>query len=83
MRLFRLTVLSSLLVLTSSAFAGDGGEPPPPPDGRKGPPPVFDASLCKGKAAGATVETTELDGRTIHGTCQLMFVPERPGCEEK
>ena len=77
MRLFHLTVLSSLLVLTSSTVAGEGGEPPPPHDGRKGPPPMFDASLCKGKTAGATVETTAPDGKTIRGTCQLMFVPER------
>lgn len=84
MSAFRCTVLS-LVLLTSAAFAAEGGEPPPPPhgDSRKGPPPMFDASLCKGKAAGDTVETTAPDGKTIRGTCQLMFVPERPGCEEK
>ena len=85
MNVFRRTVLCCLLLLASTSFAGDGGEPPPPPhgEGRRGPPPVFDASACKGKEAGDAVETTMPDGKTIRGTCQLVFLPERPVCDEK
>ena len=76
-------ILLLALLLASSPFiqAAEGGDnPPPPPHGdRKGPPPPhFDPSLCKDKAPGATVEVKSPDGKTIKGTCQLVFLPERP-----
>lgn len=85
MKALRCTALGCLLLLTSSVFAADPGDPPPPPhgEGRRGPPRMFDASACKGIAAGATVESTMPDGSTVRGTSQLMFVPERPACEGK
>ena len=59
-----------------------GHPPPPPPRGEmKGPPP-FDPALCKDKAAGTAVEATAPDGRTVRGTCQLFFLPERPTGQE-
>ena len=47
----------------------------------KGPPP-FDPALCKDKAVGTAVEATTPDGRTVRGTCQLVFLPERPAGQE-
>jgi hypothetical protein len=81
------TVGPALLILSlataPAAFAAEYGNPPPPPRGEmKGPPP-FDPSLCKDKAAGTTVEATTPDGHTIRGTCQLVFLPDRPGGEGK
>jgi hypothetical protein len=47
------------------------------------PPPPIDPELCKGKTAGAVVETKTPDGRSITGTCQLVFLPNRPASDEK
>lgn len=67
--------ISRLLLLLSAVslplWAADG-----PPQGRR--PPPFDTSTCSGKAAGETVQTTGRDGRSVSGTCQLVFVPDRP-----
>ena len=56
--------------------------PPPPPHHQhgdmKGPPP-FDLSLCQGKAPGSAIEVRMPDGRTVRGSCQLVFLPEMPG----
>lgn len=76
-------LLTLTLATTTAAFAADCGNPPPPPRGdMKGPPP-FDPALCKDKAAGTMVETTAPDGRAIKGTCQLVFVPDRPAGESR
>lgn len=77
----------ALLILTlatmTAVFAADYGNPPPPPRGEmKGPPP-FDPALCKDKVAGTVVEATAPDGRAIKGTCQLVFLPDRPGGESR
>ena len=73
----------SLLILASTlAFSACAHEGPPPRD-HKGPPPHFDASLCTDKAPGTVVETTTPDGRTIKGSCQLVFLPERPPRDER
>ncbi|MFT3963565.1 hypothetical protein [Propionivibrio sp.] len=70
------------LAASSPASAGDCGPPPPPPRGEmKGPPP-FDPALCNDKAAGTAVEITAPDGRTVRGTCQLVFLPDRPPGQE-
>lgn len=85
MKHLRPAVLVLTLAAASAAFAGDCGNPPPPPPRggeMKGPPP-FDPALCKDKAAGATVEATTPDGRAIKGTCQLVFLPDRPAGEGK
>ncbi len=79
MRVLRPSLLILTAVITSAACAHDG----PPPREMKGPPPHFDASLCKDKAPGTAVETTTPDGRTIKGTCQLVFLPERPPRDER
>jgi len=76
----------ALLILTSTlAFTACAHEGMPPRDQRDHmvPPPHFDASLCKDKAPGTAVETTTPDGRTIKGTCQLVFLPERPPRDER
>ena len=61
--------------------------PPPPPRGEMRapppPPPPIDTSICKDKAAGTAIETTTLDGKTIKGICQLVFLPDRPPVEGK
>lgn len=71
------------LATTPAVFAAECGNPPPPPRTEmKGPPP-FDSALCKDKAAGTAVETTAPDGRAIKGSCQLVFLPDRPGGESR
>lgn len=42
-----------------------------------GPPPEA-LEACKGKTAGATTTLKTPDGRTVSGTCQLVFRPDRP-----
>lgn len=42
-----------------------------------GPPPEA-LEACKGKTAGATTTLKTPDGRTISGSCQLVFRPDRP-----
>ena len=74
-----LLILTSTIAFTACAHEGL----PPPPREHKGPPPHFDASLCKDKAPGTVIETTTPDGRTIKGTCQLVFLPERPPRDER
>lgn len=87
MKALHATLLAAAIALTTSTWAFDGGNPPPPRDEMRAPPPppppMFDANLCKGKAAGTVVETTAPDGRTIKGTCQVVFLPERPPCDCK
>lgn len=70
------------LATTTAVFAADYGNPPPPRGEMKGPPP-FDPARCKDKAAGTVVENTAPDGRTIKGTCQLVFLPDRPAGESR
>jgi len=78
----RPALLILALVAASATYAAECGNPPPPPCcERKGPPPQMDPALCKDKAAGAVVEMKTPDGKTIKGTCQLVFLPERPAGE--
>lgn len=78
-------LLLTLPFATIPAFAiAECGNLPPPPRGEmKAPPPPFDTRLCKDKAAGTVIETTDHDGRTLKGTCQVVFLPERPPAEGK
>ena len=83
-RILTPAVLIFFLTAAPLASAADCGPPPPPPPPRgemKGPPP-FDPALCKDKAVGTAVEATTPDGRTVRGTCQLVFLPERPAGQE-
>lgn len=71
-------ILASMLAATAAvACATDPANPPVPRHERRPPPPP-DPALCKDKAAGASIEATTQDGRTIKGTCQLVFLPDRP-----
>lgn len=42
------------------------------------PPPPLDTAACTAKAAGATVQITSPDGRSIKATCVLVALPDRP-----
>lgn len=66
-------------VAASLAIADDCTRPPPPP--RHGGPGEMSQEMlnqCKGKEAGSVIEVKMPDGRSMKGTCQMMFVPERP-----
>jgi len=67
------SVLLVLLLAASPLIqAAEGnGKPPPPPN-------HFDPALCKGVAPGAVLELKSPEGRIIKGTCQLVFLPDRP-----
>ena len=83
-KLHHLLLTLAFTAIPALAVAECGNPPPPPPRGGfKAPPPPMDTSLCKDKAAGTVVETTTPEGRTIKGTCQLVFLPDRPNAEEK
>lgn len=75
-------ILLSLLALSASTltYAGCGGDGPPlpPRHGQRNGPPPIDTAACKGKSSGETVEITLPDGKTLKGSCQLAFIPERP-----
>ncbi|MFB0934499.1 MAG: hypothetical protein QMB52_01900 [Propionivibrio sp.] len=82
MKTLQPTILILAMAMASAPYAAEcGNPPPPPPRGEMKGPPQFDASLCKDKAAGTAVETTTSDGRTIKGTCQVVFLPDRPSGE--
>lgn len=80
-------LLLILPIAAIPAIADAECAPPPPPRGEMRapppPPPPIDISVCKDKTAGTVIETTTLDGRTIKGICQLVFLPGRPPVEDK
>jgi hypothetical protein len=81
MKAARLLLATMLAIPAAAACAAEPCPPPPPRGEMKGPPP-FDPALCKDKAAGTAVEITAPDGRTVRGTCQLVFLPDRPPGQE-
>lgn len=78
-----LLITLSALALPVHAFASDtvdgerrGGPAHQPP----GPPPeAFE--LCKGKTAGASATLKTPDGKSVSGSCQLVFRPDRAAGE--
>lgn len=66
-------ILLCACLLLSPLWAADtrpgAGMPPPPP---------LDSAACAAKAAGATVQITSPDGRSIKATCVLVALPDRP-----
>ena len=74
---------ATIPVLASAECGPERGHLAPPPQGGHKAPPPIDPELCKGKTAGAVVETKTPDGRSITGTCQLVFLPNRPASDEK
>ncbi len=68
-------VVGALAIATYAAFAADTASAARPP--RMGPPPEAMAA-CNGKAAGDKVSVTMADGRSIAGSCLLMFRPDQP-----
>ena len=74
---------TTIPALASADCGPEGGHNPPPPQGGPKAPPPIDPELCKGKAAGTAIETKTPDGRSITGTCQLVFLPNRPASDEK
>ena len=76
-------ILASMLAATAAVACATDPVNAPPPRHEMRPPPPPDPALCMDKAPGASVETTTPDGRTIKGTCQLIFLPERPAGERK
>jgi len=69
-----LILLTLLLAAISPVQAAEGNGKPPPPH----PPNFFDPALCKGMAPGAVLEFKSPEGKTIKGTCQLVFLLDRP-----
>jgi hypothetical protein len=74
---------ATIPVLASAECGPERGHNPPPPQGGPKAPPPIDPELCKGKAVGTSVETKTPDGRSITGTCQFVFLPNRPASDEK
>jgi len=72
MKIHTSVLLALLLAASPLIQAAEGnGKPPPPPN-------HFDPALCKGVAPGTVLEFKSPEGRTIKGTCQLVFLPDRP-----
>ena len=72
LKTIKTVLLALLLTATPLLQAADGGNPPPPP------PHHFDPALCKDKAPGTVLEVKSPEGKTIKGSCQLVFLPDRP-----
>ncbi len=71
-----ITVAGAAIAWSIAVVAADSSSAPRPGH-RMGPPPeAFTA--CDGKAVGDAVSITLPDGRTMSGTCQLMFRPDAP-----
>lgn len=64
---------TSLLTLSLVTYASDSAPTGRPH--RAGPPPEAPAA-CSGKGIGDAVTITLADGRSISGSCQLMFRPD-------
>ncbi|GEM_PF-4393978 len=64
-------VVYSIAVVAADSGSGQRSGRP------MGPPPEAFA-VCDGKTAGDAVSITLPDGRTISGSCQLMFRPDAP-----
>jgi len=64
-------IASSIAVVAADTGSGQRSGHP------MGPPPEA-LTACQGKAAGDVASITLPDGRTIAGTCQLMFRPDAP-----
>ena len=72
--MFAAPMVGALAIATYAAFAADTAPARPP---RMGPPPEAMAA-CNGKVAGDKVSVTMADGRSIAGSCLLMFRPDQP-----
>ena len=73
------TIAITLLLSGAAALAAPG---PRPGEGGKeqhrGPPPEA-LEVCKGKAAGTTVEMTTPRGDVVKGTCRMVMIPDQEG----
>lgn len=56
---------------------GEGRDDRRPAHQPPGPPPEA-LEACKGKSAGAVTTLKTPDGKTVSGSCQLVFHPDRP-----
>ncbi len=76
LNLATVAVAAAAVVYSIAVVASDPGSDPR--RGRPMGPPPEAITVCEGKAAGEAVNITLADGRTITGSCQLMFRPDAP-----
>jgi len=86
----RATIAAIILLSSAAALAGPNQRPPQggndqrPQQGpgeqgqRRGPPPEA-LEVCRGKAAGSSVEMKTPRGDVVKGKCQMVMIPDQDG----